>query len=53
MAIVEHDVELDSTEERGRRVEDEAVLAGVEAGGKLWDPAVVVGLAGADVLFAS
>jgi hypothetical protein len=53
VTVVEHDLELNPPEERRRWVKDEAVLAGVEAGGKLWDPAVVVGLAGADVLFAS
>lgn len=53
VAVVEHDGQLDPPEERGRRVKDEAILAGFEAGGKLWDPAVVVGLAGADMLVAS
>ena len=48
VAFLQRELELDSSEERRRRMEHEAVLAGVEAHGELRDPTIVVRLAGAD-----
>ena len=48
VAVFERQLKLDSAEERGRRVEDELVRAGIELGAELGDPPVVVRLAGAD-----
>jgi hypothetical protein len=52
VAFLQRELQLDSSEERRRRMEHEAVLAGVEAGGELRDPPVVVRLAGSDRLAA-
>jgi hypothetical protein len=53
VALLQRELELDAAEERRRWMEDEAVLAGVEPGGELRDPPVVVGLAGPDSVAAA
>lgn len=50
VAVCELDLELDTTEEGGRRVEDEPIRTRSELGRKLWDAAVVVRGADADCL---
>ena len=50
VAVLQHDFELDPTEERGGWVEDEPVVAGIEAGREVRDPAVLVRRASTDPL---
>ena len=52
MAFLQRELELDSSEEGRRRMENEAVLAGVEAHSELRDPTISVRLARPD-LFAA
>ena len=52
VAFLQCELELDAAEERRRWMEDEAVVAGFEAGGELRDATVAVRLAGADRLAA-
>ena len=50
--VTELDLELDPAEERRRRMEDQAVHTGRQAGPELGDPAVVVRPSLADELIA-
>jgi hypothetical protein len=53
VALLEHDLELDTREELGRRPEHEGIAAWLEVGGQLADAAVGVGLASDDDLMAA
>ena len=53
VAFLQRELQLDASEERRRRMEHEAVLAGVEACGQLRDPTIDVRLACADRLAAT
>jgi hypothetical protein len=46
MCVLECELELDAPEERRGRMEDKAILAGVEQPAEVADPAIVVGFRG-------